>query len=370
VKLEFAMRQHRLAALRANMAALRLDAVAIVPGANFHYLTGGRFSSMERPTILVIPAEGEVRAILPALELLSFERLEVEARVHAWRDSDGYADACAAAMAGLRPRRLGVEGQRMRVFEEIALRAALPEAEIVDAQQAIARMRLRKDAGEIAMLRQAIAISEKALAATLAVARVGLTERELESRLIRELFAAGAESLAFPPIVVAGAQSAEGHGHAGDYEIRPGDTLLFDFGAAVGGYNADVTRTVFVGEPAAEARALYETVYEANRIGRAFARPNITAGAVDDAVQSFLEKSPFVEGDLIKTGHGLGLDVHEAPQIMRGNDMVLEPGMVFTIEPGLYLSGRRGVRIEDDVVVTETGIESLTTFPRELRVVG
>ena len=167
-------------------------------------------------------------------------------------------------------------------------------------------------------------------------------------------FAAGAESLAFPPIVVAGAQSAEGHGHAGDYQIRPGDTLLFDFGAAVGGYNADVTRTVFVGEPAAEARALYGTVYEANRIGRGFARPGISAGAVDDTVQTFLEKSPFVEGDLIKTGHGLGLDVHEAPQIMRGNDMVLEPGMVFTIEPGLYLAGRRGVRIEDDVVVTDS----------------
>ena len=131
-----------------------------------------------------------------------------------------------------------------------------------------------------------------------------------------------------------------------------------------------MTRTVFVGEPSAEAQALYETVREANRIGRAFARPGVTAGAVDDAVQSFLEQSPFVEGDLIKTGHGLGLDVHEAPQIMRGNDIVLEPGMVFTIEPGLYLPGRRGVRIEDDVVVTDSGIESLTTFPRDLRIVG
>ena len=128
MKLEFAMRQRRLATLRANMAALHLDAVAIVPGANFHYLTGGRFSSMERPTILVIPAEGEVRAILPALELLSWDRLEIDARVHAWRDSDGYAGACAAAVAGLRPRRLGVEGQRMRVFEELALRAAWPRA--------------------------------------------------------------------------------------------------------------------------------------------------------------------------------------------------------------------------------------------------
>ena len=120
----------------------------------------------------------------------------------------------------------------MRVFEEFALRAVLPAAEILDAQPAIARMRLRKDAGEIELLRRAIAISETALAATLAAARVGVTERELESLLIRELFAAGAEALAFPPIVVAGAQSAEGHGHAGDYRIRAGDTLLFDYGAA------------------------------------------------------------------------------------------------------------------------------------------
>src|SRR5690242_10627240 len=108
------------------MAALDLDCVAIVPGANFQFLTGGRFSSMERPTILVIPARGEVRAIIPALELLTWQGLEIDARVHAWRDSDGYAGACAAAVTGLAPRRLGVEGQRMRVFEELALRAVLP----------------------------------------------------------------------------------------------------------------------------------------------------------------------------------------------------------------------------------------------------
>src|SRR5579859_3605974 len=202
------------------MAALDLDCVAIVPGANFQFLTGGRFASMERPTILVIPAAGEVRAIVPALELLTWQGLEIDARVHAWRDIDGYADAFAAAAAGLAPGRLGVEGQRMRVFEELALRTVMPAAAIVDAQQGISRMRLRKDPGEIAKLRRAIAISEEALAATLARARVGVSERLLESTLIRELFAAGAESFAFPPIVVAGAQSAEGHGHAGDYAIK------------------------------------------------------------------------------------------------------------------------------------------------------
>src|SRR3954451_20562775 len=125
------------------MVADDLDAVAVVPGANFQYLTGGRFSSMERPTILLIPREGEMRVVLPALELLPWQNLEIDARVHVWRDGDGYADACAAAAAGLLPHRLGVEGQRMRVFEERALQTALPQADVVDAQPTIARMRLR-----------------------------------------------------------------------------------------------------------------------------------------------------------------------------------------------------------------------------------
>lgn len=364
------VRGRRLAALRQAMDAAGLDAVAIVPGANFQFLTGGRFMSMERPTIILVPADGQVRAILPAFEVISWEKLGIDATVHGWRDVDGYANACASAAEGLKVGRLGVEGQKMRVFEELALLASMPNAKIVDAHQVISSIRLKKDRNEIESLRRAIKVSEAALEVTLSHVRVGSTEREIESLLIREMYAAGAEGLSFSPIVVAGAQAAEPHGHAGDYRIKSGDTLLFDFGAMADGYNADITRTVFVGEPDREARALYQTVYEANRLGRDFARPGVTAGALDDAVLSFLEKSPFVEGDLIKTGHGLGLDVHEAPQVMRGNNTVLEQGMVITIEPGLYLRGRRGVRIEDDVVVTASGIESLTTFPREVLVVG
>jgi len=330
------------------MAALDLDAVAIVPGANFQYLTGGRFSSMERPTMLLVPAEGEVRAIMPALEMLTWERLEIEARVHSWRDGDGYAGPAPP------PRPASPSAGSAWKGSACAFLRSLPSARRCLEPRSSMRSRLSRGCVSARMPARSISSAARSPSPSRRWLRhcsrpVGVTERTLESLLVRELFAAGAESLAFPPIVVAGAQSAEGHGHAGDYSIRPGDTLLFDFGAAVGGYNADVTRTVFVGEPAAEARALYETVYEANGIGRAFARPGVTAGAVDDAVQTVLEASRFVEGDLIKTGHGLGLDVHEAPQVMRGTDIVLEPGMVFTIEPGLYLPGRRGVRIEDDV---------------------
>jgi Xaa-Pro dipeptidase len=360
----------RLATLLDAIRAAGVDAAAIVPGANFLYLTGARFAAMERPTILIVSADGERRAVLPAFETMTWEKLGFTAEVFAWKDSEGYDAATAAAIAGLGIRRLGVEGQRMRVFEEQALLRAIPGVTIVDAHKALSSIRLRKDRHELRAIREAIAVSEVALETTLREIRIGITEREVEAELLRNLYAAGATEMAFPPIVLGGAQAAEPHGHAGGYRLQRGDTLLFDFGAAHQGYNADITRTVFVGEPEDDARRFYETVQEANRIGRDSVRPGMTASAVDDAVQRFLEASPFAAHIVHKTGHGLGLDVHEAPQVMRGDDTVLEPGMVITIEPGLYVPGLRGVRIEDDVAVTEGGAESLTRFPRELRVVG
>lgn len=367
--LDATMRARRLAGLRAAMAANDLDGVAIVPGSNQRYLTGATFGAMERPTVLVVPREGALRMVLPFFEEATWQKLGVDARVYLWKDTEGYAAAFAAAADGLKAKRVGVEGQKMRVFEEMALAAALPGAAIVDAHRAISSMRLHKDASEIAALRLAIKVSEAALEATLRDVHVGVTEREIEKSLLLNLYAAGAEALAFHPIVAAGAKAAEPHASAGNDRIRSGDTLLFDFGASFAGYNADVTRTVFVGDPDDAGRQLYETVREANRIGREAARPGVTASAVDDITTKFLEASPFAAYILTKTGHGLGLDVHEAPQIMRGNDEVLAPGMVCTIEPGLYIPGVRGVRIEDDVVITENGAESLTTFPRELRVI-
>lgn len=364
------IRKRRLASLRAAMAAADLDAVAIVPGANQQYLTGARFGAMERPTVLIVPGEGECRMVLPFFEAATWAKLAIAARVHLWKDTEGYAGAFAAAVSGLQAGRLGVEGQKMRVFEEMAIREALPQAAIVDAHREISAMRLHKDAGEIAALRRAIAVSEAALDATLAEVRVGITEREVEKTLLANLFASGAEALAFHPIVAGGPQAAEPHASAGGYRLREGDTLLFDFGASFGGYNADITRTVFVGEPDADARRMYEAVREANRVGRAAAKPGVTASEVDDITTKFLEASPYAGYILTKTGHGLGLDVHEAPQVMRGNHQVLASGMVITIEPGLYVPGVRGIRIEDDVVIAETGAESLTRFPRELRVVG
>lgn len=350
---------------------LGVDAVAIVPGPNFTRMTGRSFHTSERPLVILVPPAGTPAAIVPNLELRSFDLVEFEGPVFDWRDQDGYAGAFAALAAQMPLGRIAVEGQVMRVFVHHAFKAAWPGIEILDAEREIAGLRLRKTADELAALERAIAISEAALGELLEGVRPGQTEKAIEGRLIQLLFHHGAEDLSFGPIVAAAENSALPHASArSDYALKAGDALLLDFGARWGGFAADITRTVFLGHASHEAREVYATVLAANDAGRAATRAGVTAHDVDDAVISVLEASPYADRIRTKTGHGLGRDVHEAPYIMRGNHQVLEPGMVFTDEPGLYAIGRFGVRIEDVILVTDTGCRSLTGFERGLTVVA
>ena len=360
----------RYADLRRIAREAGTDAVALVPGPNFERLFSAAFGSHERPMLVVVPAEGPVAAIVPNLELLSFDALGFEGAVFDWRDQDGYTEAFRALAAHVPLASLAVEGQVMRVFVHHALAQAYPGLRVVDAERAISALRLRKTGPEVAALTQAIRISEAALADTLADVRAGMTERAVERRLVAALFAQGAEGLSFPPIVAAGANAAMPHAHARDVAIRAGEALLIDFGARAGGFAADVTRTVFVGHADEEARAIYDTVLRANEAALAVTRAGVTAHEVDDAATAVLEASPYAAGIRTKTGHGLGRAVHEAPYVMRGNHEALDAGTVYTDEPGLYLPGRIGVRIEDVVLVTEDGHRCLTDFPKTLTVVG
>jgi len=351
-----------------------LDAAAFVPGPNFMRLLGRDFHLMERPLVLIVPRQGQPMAIVPNLEMASFATIGFPGQVFDWRDQDGFEGAfrlLAEARPDLAQGKIGLEGQRMRVFEQMALAAVYPDAVFFDAHAELSAIRLRKTDLEVANLRAAIRISEQALEATLAEVQLGMTEMQVQAVLMRELFAHGAEGLAFDPIVAAGDNSAQPHAHARtDYRIKSGDALIFDFGAKYKGMNADITRTFFVGTVSNYDREFYDTVLAANARGKEVTTAGQTAHGVDDAVQVVLEHSQFAQYVRHKTGHGLGLDVHEAPQIMRGNDAVLQAGMVFTVEPGLYRSGECGVRIEDDVLVTDDGHECLTNFPRELRIIG
>ena len=350
---------------------LSLDAIALVPGANFQRLFGKEFHQNERPLLVLIPVDGEPGAVVPNLELGSFALVGFTGEVFDWQDQAGYQSAFNAMFDQTGIARVGVEGQVMRVFVHHAMLASKPDLQIVDAQQAIASLRLHKTHEEITAMREAIRISEQALAETIAAVRVGMTETEIESLLVQRLFAAGAEDFAFPPIVAAADNSARPHAEArADYHIKAGDALLIDFGARFDGLCADITRTFFIKQCSDGQRALYNTVLEANLKGHAIAQPGVTAHAVDDAVTAVLEASAFADRIRHKTGHGLGRDIHEDPYIMRGNDELLEPGMVFTIEPGLYQSDDFGVRIEDDLLVTESGATSLTSFDKTLTIIG
>lgn len=354
------------------MHSAGLDAVAIAPGANFRRLFGVDFHQHERPLVVIAARERAPIAIVPNLELPSFDALDFPGEVFDWRDEDGYRDAFAAAATHLEGvRTLGVEGQTMKVFVAMALAEAMPAMRLVDSHATISAIRLHKRAEDVALLRRAIELSEQALEATLGRIREGMTETQVEAILLANLFDCGCDGLAFGPIVAAGANSARSHAKARpDYRIREGDALLFDFGGAFSGYNADITRTFFIGSVSDRDRAFYETVLRANEAGRAASRPGATAHEVDDTVQGIFEASPFAAFKRHRTGHGLGLEVHEEPYIIRGNHRALEPGMVFTVEPGLYRPDEVGVRIEDDVLITPEGVDCLTSFPRELRLVG
>lgn len=361
----------RLARLRAAMEAADLDAAAMVPGPNFYFLTGGHFHLMERPTVLFVPREGPLHAVIPLLERTKWESVVPDAVTVYWQDADGYDDAFRALAARFAPARIGLEGQRMRVFEAEAIRRAFPAATLPEAHATIARMRLHKDEAEVAALRRAIAISEAALAATVAEAAAGMRETDFRQRLVVGMLERGADGLAFDPIVLCGPAAADPHGTPDpDRRLARGQALLVDFGAAFGGYNADITRTFFVETADAESRDVYAAVLAANALGRRIAAPPMTLDELDRRVTASLHDAGYGDLVLTKTGHGLGLDVHEAPQVMIGNMTAMEPGMVFTIEPSLMRPGALGVRIEDDVLVTEDGVESLTGFERELTLIG
>lgn len=361
----------RLSAYADVAANLGVDAVALVPGPNFTRAVEHVFMSHERPFLLVIPAKGPAAALVPNLELRSWDLVGFEGAVFDWRDQDGYGAAFSALLAHLRIGSLAVEGQVMRVFVHHALLRAQPALRIIDAETEISGLRMIKTSGDVAALREAIEISERALDRTLASVRLGQTEKEIEQTLIQALFAEGAEDQSFHPIVAAGDGSARPHAKArGDYSVKAGDALLLDYGARKHGFAADITRTVFLGHATDEAQAVYDTVLRANLKGFEVTRAGVTAHQIDDAVTGVLEASHFADRIRTKTGHGLGREVHEAPYIMRGNHIILPAGTVYTNEPGLYEIGNFGVRIEDDVLITEGGSTSLTSFPKELLVLA
>lgn len=369
-QIDYLARQERL---RTIARERNMDAVALVPGANMVYFTGLHYHLSERPTIALILSGGGTAFIVPKLE---HSKLQAHAdhldlrEVFTWSDETGYtgAFATAAEALALRGAVLGVDDLTMRVFEWMAFSENAPGMHVAASGQDLLNLRAIKTADEIALMRQAVQLSEAALADTLAQIAPGMTERAIAALLTERLQAHGSAGNAFGPIVLTGEKSALPHGNPGDRKLQAGEFLLFDFGGIVDGYPADITRTFVIGEPTDEMTTIYNTVLLANEAAHLAVRPGVTCGEIDKAARDVIEAAGYGEYFFHRTGHGLGLEVHELPQIAANVDIPLAPGMVFTIEPGIYIAGLGGVRIEDNIVVTDNGSDSLTRFPRRMTI--
>lgn len=365
------MSEDRLARLRQAMGPLGLEALALIPGPSLLYLTGLSFHLMERPVVCLVTPDEAPRLILPELEAGKIERARLPLQAFPYaEDERSRTQAFAQAASILSRRKVGIEPLRMRVLELRLLEQAAPLATFLPGDQAVGALRLAKDDHEVGAIRRAIAAAETALEATLPLIRVGLSEKEVAAEVTVQLLRAGSDSeLPFPPIVASGPNSAVPHAVPGERRLQHGDLLILDWGATVDGYISDLTRTFAIGEPDPESVRIHEVVQQANAAGRWAVRPGAACAEIDQAARAVITAAGYGEFFPHRTGHGIGLEAHEPPYLRGDNPMPLSPGMTFTVEPGIYLPGRRGSRVEDNVLVTSDGCECLTQLPRELRVI-
>ncbi|HEX6387183.1 MAG TPA: Xaa-Pro peptidase family protein [Anaerolineae bacterium] len=367
------MNQQRLDKLTKQILAHGVDGIALVPGPNMVYLSDIHSHLSERPIVLFFPADDEPAIIIPVLEAMKARDAGIpEARIFAWSDEEGYTGAFQQACAHLElsDYLLAVEALHMRVLELELLKRYAPGLTTTHAEPIMMALRLTKDERELAAMSKAVVVAEMAMNELIPLIKVGMTEKQIAALLTRLLVESGADSIAFGPIVSAGPNSASPHAAPTGRPLQKGDLLVIDWGCYVGGYPSDITRTFAVAELDPELRRVYDVVRQANEQGKQAVRPGATGQDVDRAAREVVEDSGYGDYFIHRTGHGLGLEVHEPPFMMEGNTEPLEAGNVFTVEPGIYLPERGGVRIEDNIVVTADSYRSLTTFTRDLITVG
>ena len=267
-------------------------------------------------------------------------------------------------------RRIGIEAAHLTVSESDGLAGSLGKAhKFINAPPLVEQMRMVKSAEEVHRIREACELGSKLYDRLLKVVRPGGTEAQIAGQIELAAREMGAEQMAFPTIIASGTRSALPHGRASGEALPLRGFVVCDFGVILAGYCSDMTRTLHVGRPSAEARRDYKAVLDAQQAALDAVRPGTTVGEVDSSARKLLNKIGLGKYFTHSTGHGLGLEIHEAPRVAASQKELLRPGMVITIEPGVYLPGRWGVRIEDTVVVTETGREILTKSPKEFVVV-
>lgn len=361
---------NRMAAAARAAAEAGLTGLVITPGYDLRYLTGSRAQTFERLTALVLPASGDPTVVVPRLELAALKESavpELGVAVRDWVDGDDPYALVADAFAG-------VERPAVAVTESMTALHLLPLADKLETVPVLAtpvlrRLRMIKDDAEIDALRAAGAAIDRVHARVPEFLVPGRTEADVATDIAESILAEGHSEVAFI-IVGSGPHGADPHHESSERPLRDGDVVVVDIGGPYGvGYNSDCTRTYSIGEPDDDVRRDYAVLQEAQRAAVAAVRPGVTAEQVDAAARDVLAEAGLAEAFVHRTGHGIGLSVHEEPYIVAGNALPLQEGMAFSVEPGIYFPGQWGARIEDIVIVTADGAEPVNTRSHDLTVV-
>ena len=353
------------------LARAGLGGLLVSPGPDLRYLTGYDAQPLERLTALVVPAEGDPVLVVPVLERAEADRSAAALAGMEVVTHEETADAHALAVGFLPAAARVAVDDHMWAVRMLALQAALPTADFLAAGRVISDLRMRKGPDEVAALRQAGAAIDRVHERMAEFLIVGRTEREAGAQLADAIIQEGHASIDFV-IVGSGPNGASPHHSVSDRVIGAGDTVVIDIGGSTAeGYCSDSTRTYVVGREAPpEVMEYFAVLLEAQRAQCDHAAPGVSAESVDRIGRTIINEAGFGDFFIHRTGHGIGIETHEEPYIVEGNDLILEPGMAFSIEPGIYFAGRHGARIEDIVVTTGDGIERLNTTARELTVVA
>jgi len=357
----------RLAAAARAAGDIGFDALLVTPSADLAYLTGYHAPALERLTCLVLLSRGEPLLLVPALERLAALDSpvgELGLAVQTWTETDD-PYGMVAGLLGPDVARVAIDN-RMWAEKVLALRAALPGVDQVLAGQVLRELRMRKSPAEVAALRDAAQAIDRVHARMGEWLRVGRTEREVAADIADAIVHEGHERTDFV-IVATGASGSSPHHEPTDRVVVEGDPVVVDIGGTThSGYCSDSTRTYAVGAPPEDFLAYYDVLLQAQIAACDAVRPGVSCAQVDAAARDVIDAAGYGAEFMHRTGHGIGQETHEDPYIVAGNELALEPGMAFSIEPGIYLDGRHGARIEDIVVCTADGVERLNQRPREL----
>ena len=368
-RFDAAVYAHRLRAVAAAAADAGLAGLIITPGYDLRYLIGSRAETFERLTALVVPISGDPTVVLPRLELASLKEsavVDLGLSVRDWVDGEDPYELVVAVLGGS-PVATAVT-DAMPALHLLPLTARLGVLPVL-ATDVLRTLRMIKDPAEIDALRRAGAAIDRVHARVPEFLVPGRTEAEVAADINEAIVAEGHSAAAFI-IVGSGPHGADPHHEVSERELRAGDIVVVDIGGPVEpGYNSDSTRTYSLGEPKPEVAERYSILQRAQQVAVDAVRPGVTAEQVDAAARDVLADAGLAEYFVHRTGHGIGLSVHEEPYIVAGNDLPLRPGMAFSVEPGIYFPGKWGARIEDIVIVTEDGAEAVNNRPHELVVV-